>query len=83
MSLLARAILLRRQLKSNNLKQCNRCSLVYDRSLSQCPHCKGLNERQVEELIEKQKRIQIGSVLHILIVFGVLALFFGILLWIF
>jgi len=83
MSLIARLILLRQQLKSDkNLKRCNRCSLRYDKSEVSCPRCTGLTDRQVAELIEKQKRMQLGSVLYIFIIFGVLALFFVILSWI-
>ena len=83
MSLIARAILLRQQLKSNNLKKCDKCFLVYDKSEAQCPHCKGLNDRQVEELIESQKNMQNGNILHFIIVIGGLTLFFVIMYWLF
>ncbi len=83
MSLIARAILLRQQLKSKNkLKQCPRCSLFYEQSQDHCPHCAGLNDRQIEELIERQKTFQTGNILHIVFVFSALALFFALLIWI-
>jgi hypothetical protein len=83
MSLIAKAILLRKQLKSDNTKQCGRCLQVYDRRLDHCPHCTGLDDRQVELLKNEQKGMQIGNVLHILLVFGVLAFFFAVLVWLF
>jgi hypothetical protein len=83
MSLIAKAILLRKQLKSDHSKQCGRCLQVYDRRLDQCPHCTGMDDRQVELLKNEQKGMQIGNVLHILLVFGVLAFCFAVLIWIF
>jgi hypothetical protein len=83
MSLIAKAILLRKQLKSDHTKQCDRCLQVYDRRLDHCPHCKGLNDRQAELLKNEQIGMQIGNVLHILLVFGVLAFCFAVLIWIF
>ncbi len=82
MSLIARAILLRQQLKSKKLKQCPRCSLFYEQSRDHCPHCTGLNNRQIEDLMERQKSFQTGNILHIVFVFGALALFFALLIWI-
>jgi hypothetical protein len=76
MSLIARAILLRRQLKEDKKrKKCERCHLVYDRSLEQCPHCSGLNDRQVAEMLNAQKKMQMGNILHIALVLGGLSLF--------
>ena len=84
MSMIARAILLRRQLKEDKKrKKCGRCHLVYDRSLEQCPHCKGLNDRQVAEMIETQKKIQTGNILHMVLVIGGLTLFFVLVFWLF
>lgn len=77
MSLYARYILLREQLKSKKTKICHRCNLPYNEAESDCPHCAGLNERQLEELIDKQKKIQTGNVFYIIFVFVLLAAFFA------
>ena len=65
MSLGVRYILLRKQLNSDKIKMCDRCNLPYDEKRPNCPHCNGLSDRQVEELIENQKEIQTGSILYI------------------
>ncbi len=84
MNLIARAILLRQQLKSDRQhKKCERCHFVYDKSLDQCPHCKGLNDRQLSEMFDTQKKMQMGNILHITLVIGGLTLFFVIMYWLF
>lgn len=36
--------------KLKNRQRCPRCSLTYDRSLSQCPHCDALDSQGLAEL---------------------------------
>ena len=83
MSLGARLILLGQQLRSKKPKQCGRCSLFYDERQENCPHCTGLSDRQVEELIENHKEIQTGNVLYIVFIFAALIFFIVVLQWIF
>jgi len=83
MSLGARLILLGQQLKSKKSRQCSRCELFYHQSQENCPHCTGLSDRQVEELIENHKKIQTGNVLYLTFLFAALVFFFVVLIWVF
>ncbi len=80
MSLLARAILLRQQLKkSKNQITCQRCLLPYDSAQETCPHCTGLSDRQVEDLRKRQHHQGLGNALYLVLVLAGLMLFFGLL----
>lgn len=77
-----RLILLRQQLKSKKPKLCPRCFNPYDPELVNCPHCIGLSEREVEELIEKNKKAQYTTIYYIVFLFICLSLLFAIMTWI-
>lgn len=81
MSLGGRLILLGEQLRSKKPKQCNRCSLPYDPEQTNCPHCTGLSDRQVEELKENNKNVQYGNIVYIILVFSGLAFLFALMSW--
>ncbi|MBT2971448.1 MAG: hypothetical protein B6D72_19645 [gamma proteobacterium symbiont of Ctena orbiculata] len=52
--LLARAALLKEQMKK---KPCKRCGLLYDpKNEATCPHCGDLDERGLEKLLEKREK---------------------------
>ncbi|MFW5989605.1 MAG: hypothetical protein ACOCPQ_05150 [Desulfosudaceae bacterium] len=80
MSLIARAFLLRQQLKeSRNRKICPRCGPTHDKNADSCPHCAGLSDLQVEHLREQQKKAQTGNALYLVLVLAGLMLLFGLL----
>ncbi|TYT75143.1 hypothetical protein [Desulfobotulus mexicanus] len=76
-----RLIMLRQQLRSKQPKQCRRCGLSYEDSKMNCPHCSGLSERELEELVRRKKAMIRGNVLHMLFVFAALAVFFILFFW--
>ena len=81
MSLVARLIVMKEQLKSKKHKVCKRCSLPYDPKQINCPHCTGLTDRQVEELKDNNKKLKYGNIVYIILVFGGLALIFALMSW--
>ena len=81
MTVVGRLILLREQLKSTKPKQCERCQLVYDSSLDNCPHCTGLSDREVEELKINNKKIQRANIIHLIQLFIGLFILFAIVFW--
>ncbi len=76
-----RLFLLYQQLKSKKPKLCNRCSLPYDPEQTNCPHCTGLTERQVEELKENNKKVQYTNIVYLILVLGGLAFLFAMMSW--
>lgn len=50
MSLLARLILL---MQERNKIRCRRCGLYYEKQLSQCPHCRDMNESMLKAFLEE------------------------------
>lgn len=83
MSLGARLLLLSQQLRSKKFIQCKRCALFYETDQENCPHCTGLSDRQAEELIDDDNKIQIGNALYLVFLFTALISGFALLLWIF
>ena len=81
MSLVARLIVMKEQLKSKKPKVCNRCSLPYDPKQTNCPHCTGLTDRQIEELKGDNKKVQYGNIVYIILVFSGLAFLFALMSW--
>ena len=69
MTLVAKLILLREQLNS---KMCPRCRLYFKKEKMECPHCSKLNDRQVEELLQRSDDIAHGSVWYLLFLMAVL-----------
>ena len=69
MTLGARLILLREQLNS---KMCPRCRLYYKKENRECPHCSKLNDRQVEELLQRSEDIAHGGVWYLIFLMAVL-----------
>jgi len=82
MSLGGRLILLREQLKSKKPKLCSRCSLPYDPEKVNCPHCTGLSDREVEEVIEQNKKSQYATIRYLVLLFIGLVFLFAIMTWI-
>lgn len=76
-----RLILLSQQLKAKKPKQYERCQLVYDSNLDNCPHCTGLSEREVEELQIENKQMQKANIIHLLQLFIGLFILFAIVFW--
>jgi len=76
-----RLFLLYQQLKSKKPEICNRCSLPYDPEQTNCPHCIGLTERQVEELKENNKKVQYTNIVYLILVLGGLAFLFAMMSW--
>lgn len=81
-SVVGRLILLKQQMKSKGPKLCPRCLNAYDPEQVNCPHCTGLSEREVEDLIEKNKKVQYTTICYIVLLFICLSLLFAIMTWI-
>ena len=77
-----RLILLREQLKSKKPNVCKRCSLPYGDNHKVCPHCAGLSERQVEELIQKTNRLQKNTIWYLVFILLVLGGLLVVAMWI-
>lgn len=41
-------------------QRCGRCHLFYLKTAVQCPHCSGLDDRQLSSLLEQKVRFKIG-----------------------
>lgn len=79
MSLIAKLIMLRRDLKAKKPNRCDRCGLYYTDVYKECPHCKGLSNEEVTGLQNRQQKTQFGNIWHLVLVFIGLAILFGIL----
>ncbi|MFP4349885.1 MAG: hypothetical protein ACOC3W_09795 [Thermodesulfobacteriota bacterium] len=79
MSLIAKLITLRRDLKAKKPNRCDRCGLYYSDEQKECPHCKGLSDEGVAALQNRQQKTQVGNIWHLILVFAGLAILFGIL----
>ena len=49
--------------KRGNQQICERCGLVYDKDVSICPHCVGINDNELANLLDKRKeaRVTLGK----------------------
>ncbi len=79
MSLIAKLITLRRDLKAKKPNRCERCGLYYKEDQKECPHCKGLPDGEVARLQDREQKTQFGNIWHLVLVFVGLAILFGIL----
>ena len=79
MSLIAKLIMLRRDLKAKKPNHCDRCGLYYTDEHKECPHCKGLSNEEIAALQNQQQKTQFGNIWHLVLVFVGLAILFGIL----
>ena len=75
-----RLILLGQQLKSKKPNVCKRCSLPYGDDHTVCPHCTGLSERQIEELIKKSNQAQLNTIWYLVFLLLMLGAFLTIIL---
>jgi ribosomal protein L37E len=71
-----RLLLLYQQLKSKKHKMCERCGRPYDAGQINCPHCSGLSERELEELMDRTRRSQRAVVGYIVFLFLCLSFLF-------
>jgi len=79
MSLIAKLIMLRRDLKAKKPNRCERCGLYYNDDRKECHHCKGLSDEQVARLQAREQKTRFGNIRHLVLVFVGLAILFGIL----
>ncbi len=78
MSLIAKLITLRRDLKAKKPNRCDRCGLYYNDDQKECHHCKGLSDEQVARLQDREQKTQFGNIWRLVLVFVGLAILFGI-----
>ena len=43
-----------------NQKKCQRCQLLYYKTLTECPHCTGIDDFKLKKLLAKRARFRIG-----------------------
>jgi ribosomal protein L37E len=79
MSLIAKLIMLRRDLKAKKPNRCERCGLYYNEDQKECPHCKGLPDEEVASLQDREQKTVFGNIRHLVLVFVGLAILLGIL----
>ena len=44
----------------NTLKNCNRCGLLYKKQLVECPRCSGLEDSDLDLLLQRRVRARVG-----------------------
>jgi hypothetical protein len=79
MSLIAKLIMLRRDLKTEKPNRCERCGSLYRNDRRECPHCEGLSDEAVAAIQTRRRKTLFGNLGHLILVFAGLAILFGIL----
>ena len=42
------------------LRACERCTLLFEKHLAECPHCSGIDDERLEALLHQKSQARIG-----------------------
>lgn len=62
-------------LSRTNQRKCERCKLPYNESLSDCPHCSGLDDTSLTRILNKRRKERIGIATFMLLIAALFVVF--------